>query len=127
MSYAQTGYVPIDNNAIERLMKQVAIGRKNWLFVGNVEAGERAAQLMSLVSSAKRHDLDVWFYLKDILERLLAGETDYKSMLPDVWKKSHPEAVRAHRVEERRDKAERKQYDRAKRLIKAKEKRALQA
>lgn len=127
MSYAQTGYVPIDNNAIERLMKQVAIGRKNWLFVGNVEAGERAAQLMSLVSSAKRHDLDVWFYLKDILERLLAGETDYKSMLPDVWKKAHPEAVRAHRVEERRDKAERKQYDRAKRLIKAKEKRALQA
>ena len=51
MSYAQTGYVPIDNNAIERLMKQVAIGRKNWLFVGNVGAGERAAQLMSLVSS----------------------------------------------------------------------------
>ena len=127
MSYAQTGYVPIDNNAIERLMKQVAIGRKNWLFVGNVEAGERAAQLMSLVSSAKRHDLDVWFYLKDILERLLAGETDYRTMLPDVWKKAHPEAVRAHRVEERRDKAERKQYDRAKRLIKAKEKRALQA
>ena len=84
MSYAQTGYVPIDNNAIERLMKQVAIGRKNWLFVGNVGAGERAAQLMSLVSSAKRRDLDVWFYLKDILERLLAGETDYKSMLPDV-------------------------------------------
>ena len=124
VSYAQTGYVPIDNNALERLMKQVALGRKNWLFVGNVEAGERAAQLMSLVSSAKRHDLDVWFYLKDILERLLAGETDYRTMLPDVWKQSHPEAVREHRAEERRDKAERKQYDRAKRLLDAKAKRA---
>jgi hypothetical protein len=40
-----------------------------------------------------------------------------------VWKKTHPEAVREHRVEERRDKAERKQYDRAKRLLAAKEKR----
>ncbi len=127
VSYAETGYVPIDNNAIERLMKQVALGRKNWLFVGNVEAGERAAKLMSLVSSAKRHDLDVWFYLKDILERLLAGETDYRTMLPDVWKQSHPEAVRAHRAEERRDKAERKQYDRAKRLLDAKAKRASKA
>jgi len=36
--YASTGFVPIDNNAIERLMKQVALGRKNWLFVGNVSA-----------------------------------------------------------------------------------------
>ena len=58
MSYTETGYVPIDNNATERLMKQVALGRKNWLFVGNVEAGERAAKLMSLVTGAKRHDLD---------------------------------------------------------------------
>ena len=127
VSYTETGYVPIDNNAIERLMKQVALGRKNWLFVGNVEAGERAAKLMSLVSSAKRHDLDVWFYLKDILERLLKGETDYSTMLPDVWKQSHPDAVRSHRAEERRDKAERKQYDRAKRLLDAKAKRAGQA
>ncbi len=123
MSYASTGFVPIDNNAIERLMKQVALGRKNWLFVGNVAAGERGAMLMSLVSSAKRHDLDVWKYVKDVLDQLLAGETDYHKLLPDVWKQSHPEAVRTHRVEERRDKAERKQYDRAKRLLAAKEKR----
>jgi transposase len=122
-SYASTGFVPIDNNAIERLMKQVALGRKNWLFVGNVAAGERSAMLMSLVSSAKRHDLDVWKYVKDVLDQLLAGETNYTKLLPDVWKQSHPEAVREHRVEERRDKAERKQYDRAKRLLEAKAKR----
>ncbi len=41
------------------LMREVALGRKNWLFVGNVEAGERSARLMSIVSSAKRNQLDV--------------------------------------------------------------------
>ncbi len=62
--------------------------------------------MMSLVSSAKRHDLDVWAYLKDVLDQLLAGETDYKKLLPDQWKLSHPEAVRVYRVQERRDKAD---------------------
>ena len=123
LSYAWTGFVPIDNNGTERLMKQVALGRKNWLFVGNVAAGERSAMLISLVSSAKRRDLDVWKYVKDVLDQLLEGETDYHKLLPDVWKQTHPEAVREHRGEERRDKAERKQYDRAKRLLAAKEKR----
>ena len=41
--YLTDGLVPIDNNDVEQLMKQVAIGRKNWLFVGSVEAGYRAA------------------------------------------------------------------------------------
>ncbi len=88
--YARDGRVPIDNNRVEQLMREVAIGRKNWLFVGNVESGERAARLMTIVSSAKRHQLDVWHYLKDVLSRLLAGETDYMQLLPDKWKQSHP-------------------------------------
>ena len=58
-----------------------------------------------------------------MLDQLLAVETDYHKLLPDVWKQTHPEVVREHRVEERRDKAERKQYDRARRLLAAKEKR----
>lgn len=115
--YVEDGRLPIDNNRIEQLMKQVAMGRKAWLFVGNVEAGERSAMLMSLVSSAKRHDLDVWMYLKDILDQLLAGETDYAKLLPDRWKADHPEAVRQYRVEERRDKADRKQLDAARRRL----------
>jgi transposase len=65
-------------------MREVAIGPKNWLFVSNVEAGERAASLMTLVSIAKRHQLDVWMYLRGILDRLLAGETDYSKLVPDV-------------------------------------------
>ena len=116
-AYVQDGRVPIDNNCVEQLMKQVAIGRKAWLFVGNVEAGERSAMMMSLVSSAKRHDLDVNLYIQDVLEQLLAGSTDYHSLLPDQWKLSHPEAIRVYRQEERRDKADRKQVAAAKRRL----------
>ena len=76
-------------------------------------AGERAADFLTLVRSALRNDLDVWAYLKDILSRMLAGETDYAALRPDVWRRSHPEAIREYRVTERRDRAARKQYRRA--------------
>ncbi|HBO44540.1 MAG TPA: hypothetical protein DD670_11515 [Planctomycetaceae bacterium] len=62
-----------------------------------------------------RNDLDVWAYVKDVLDRLLAGSTDYDSLRPDDWKTSHPEAVRVYRTEERRDRADRKQHRRARR------------
>lgn len=117
--FVRDGRIPIDNNSVEQLMKQVAMGRKAWLFVCSVEAGEQSAQLMTLTSSARRHDLDVWTYVKDVLDQLLAGSTDYHSLLPDVWKQVHPEAVRMYRVEERRDKAERKQLNAARRRLAA--------
>ena len=113
--YLNDGRLPIDNNEVEQLMKQVAIGRKNWLFVGSVAAGERAADFLTLVSSAVRNDLDVWAYVKDVLDRLLAGSTDYDSLLPHVWRAHHPESIRQYRVEERRDRADRKQRRRANR------------
>ena len=94
-----------------------SMGRKAWLFVSSVESGEQSTQLMSVVSSAKRHDLDVWTYVKDVLDQLLAGTTDYEQLLSDVWNRSHPEAVRVFREEERRDKAERKQYEAAQRRL----------
>lgn len=115
--FVSDGRIPIDNNYVEQLMKQVALGRKAWLFVGNVQAGERSAMMMTLVSSAKRHDLDVGLYIKDVLDQLLAGCTEYHSLLPDQWKQQHPEAIRQYRQEERRDKAERKQYRAAKRRL----------
>lgn len=62
--YLSDGRLPIDNNDVEQLMKQVAIGRKNWLFIGSVLAGERAANFLTLVSSALRNDLDVYADLK---------------------------------------------------------------
>ncbi|MBM4057057.1 MAG: IS66 family transposase, partial [Planctomycetes bacterium] len=109
------GLMPIDNNDAEQLMKQVALGRKNWMFIGSVDAGYRAADLMSLVSSAERNDLDVFPYVKDVLGRLLNGDADYESLRPDVWKAVHPEAVRVYRVEERRSRADAQSFKRARR------------
>lgn len=115
--YLDDGLLPIDNNETEQLMKQVALGRKNWMFIGSVAAGYRAADLMSLVSSAARNDLDVFLYVKDVLDRLLAGERDYDALRPDVWKQSHPEAIRIYRQEERRSRADAKAVKRARRRI----------
>ncbi len=117
--FARDGRLPIDNNSVEQLMKQVAMGRKAWLFVCGVAGGEQSAMMMTLVSSARRHDLDVGVYMKDVLDQLLAGSTDYHRLLPDVWKQSHPEAIREYRVAERRDKAERKQVRAARRRLAA--------
>jgi len=115
--YLDDGLMPIDNNETEQLMKQVALGRKNWMFIGSVAAGYRAADLMSLVSSAHRNDLDIFVYVKDVLDRLLAGETNYDDLRPDVWKQSHPEAIRIYRVEERQARADAKAVKRARRRV----------
>ena len=112
-TYLTDGRCPIDNNDVEQLMKQVALGRKNWLFVGSVDAGRRAADFLTLVSSAVRNDLDVWSYIKDVLDRLLAGATDYAVLRPDAWAAAHPEKIREYRTTERRDRADRKKNRRA--------------
>jgi hypothetical protein len=69
------------------------------------------------VSSAARNDLDVFLYVKDVLDRLLAGEMDYDALRPDVWKQSHPEEIRIYRQEERRSRADAKAVTRARRRI----------
>ncbi len=103
--YLDDPRLPMDNNETEQLMKQVALGRKNWLFAGSVAGGERSAGFLTLASSALRNDLDVWLYVKDVLDQLLAGSTDYERLLPWNWAASHPEAIRTYRVEERRDRS----------------------
>lgn len=82
--FLKDGSVSIDNNEVEQLMKQIAEGRKNWLFIWSVAAWERAADFMRLVSSGLRNDLDVWCYIRDVLEQLLSGSTDHESLGPDV-------------------------------------------
>lgn len=96
-------------------MKQVAICGRNWLFIGDVEPGYRAADLLTLISSAVRHDRDVFVYRKDVLDRLLAGETDYHAFRPDIWKAAHPRAIRVCREEERAARADAKATKRARR------------
>ncbi len=113
--YLSNGDLPIDNNLTEQLMKQVAVGRKNWLFTGSVPGGERTAGFLTLASSALHNDLDVWAYVKDVLDQLLSGLTDYESLLPWKWAKSHPESIRQYRVEERRNRRDHQRTARANR------------
>jgi transposase len=115
--FLSDGRIPIDNNDVEQLMKQVATGRKNWLFIGSVEAGYRAAILLTIVSTAHRHQLDVWAYVKDVLDRLLAGERDLTSLQAERWGQAHPEAIRQYRVEEARYRADAKATRRARRRL----------
>ena len=114
--YLDDALVPIDNNDVEQLMKQVAVGRKNWLFIGSVAAGDQAAMLMTLTSSALRNDLHVGMYLQAVLDALLAGSTDYAALAPDVWAGQHPEAIRRYRQEERQERATAKAIRLAQRL-----------
>ena len=88
----------IDNNTAERTLKPVAIGRKNWLFVGSKQGGHRAAILFSLVQMCKRLEVEPWAYLKDLFGRLpMLGEKpsveELDRLLPDNWLKEHPEHV----------------------------------
>ena len=117
--YTTDGRFPIDNNETEHLMKQVATGRKNWMHIGSVAAGVRAANLLTIVSTAARNDLDVWAYLKDVLDQILAGCTDWESLRADRWKEQHPEAVRTYRADERRDAVDRRRVRRATRRLHA--------
>jgi transposase len=112
--------IPIDNNDCEQLMKRVATGRKNWLFKGSLAAGERAANLMTIIGTAVRNDLDVSAYLRDVLQQALDGQTDWASLSPDRWKETHPESIRVYRQEERRQAADRKRSRRAGRRVKKK-------
>ena len=68
--YAEDGGLEIDNNAAERALRAVALGRKNYLFAGSDAGGERAAAIYSLLGSAKLNDLDPELYLRHVLERI---------------------------------------------------------
>ena len=68
--YADDGRIEMDNNAAEREIRAVALGRKNWLFAGSDAGGDRAAAMYSLIGSAKLNGLDPQAYLRHVLERI---------------------------------------------------------
>jgi hypothetical protein len=68
--YCENGLLEIDNNAAERELRAVALGRKNYLFAGSDAGGERAAAIYSLIGSAKLNGLDPEAYLRDVLSRI---------------------------------------------------------
>jgi transposase len=84
--YTEAGFLAIDNNVAEREMKKVAIGRKNWLFVGSPQGGQTAAVLLSFTSTCQRLGVEPWAYLQDVLTRLpTTAPTDLDDLLPDRW------------------------------------------
>jgi len=89
--YLDDGDLEIDNNAAERELRGVAIGRKNYLFVGSDNGGHTAATLYSLITSATRHGHDPYHYLLDVIDRISdhpANQLD--DLLPDRWKPLAP-------------------------------------
>ncbi len=118
--YTSDGRLTIDNNVSERTLRLQAIGRKNGQFLGSVEAGPRAAILFTILAGAKRHHLEPWAYLRDVLLRLSAGETELESLLPDRWAASHPGHVLQHRLDESRRRAARQKATRERRRARKK-------
>ena len=75
------------------------------LFLGSQQAGPRAAILFTVLAGAKRHRIEPWAYLRELLMRLHADDLRLDEMLPDRWAADHPESVLAYRLEESRQKA----------------------
>jgi len=89
--YSSDARLNIDNNVSERTLREYVIGRKNWLFFGSPEAGKKSAVIMSILSSARRHGLNEYDYLVDVLYRLSDWNPkvdSLESLLPDCWVQS---------------------------------------
>ena len=85
--YIDDGELAADNNRIENLIRSVALGRKNWLFAGNLRAGQRAAAIMSLLHTARLNGHESYAYLKDVLQRLPTQPASaLADLLPYRWK-----------------------------------------
>ncbi|MFC1806571.1 IS66 family transposase [Planctomycetota bacterium] len=88
--YLDDGDLAIDNNAAERELRAIAVGRKNWLFLGSNRGGRRAAIAYSLIATCKRHDIDPFAYLRDVLERVATHPSSgIAVLLPPNWKAAH--------------------------------------
>jgi transposase len=87
--YLADGRVEIDNNLVENAIRPTAIGKKNWLFVGDARAGERSAIIYTVIESCRRRGLDPYAYLKDVLTRLpRLTNRQVPEVTPEAWGKS---------------------------------------
>lgn len=89
-NYMLDGDLRLDNNLAEQEMKRIAIGKKNWYFIGSDDAGKHSAVLLSLISTCKRHGVNANDYLKDVLQILTADpQADLDPLLPQNWKRNN--------------------------------------
>ena len=68
--FLSDGKIEIDNNAAERAMRSIALGRKNWLFAGSDAGGETAAAIYTITETAKLNGINPWKYLKQVLTKI---------------------------------------------------------
>jgi hypothetical protein len=87
--YLADGRVEIDNNLVENAIRPTAIGKKNWLFVGEAEAGERSAIIYTVIECCRRRGLNPFAYLRDVLTRLPnMTNRQIPEVTPATWQKS---------------------------------------
>ena len=80
------GRLRLDNNASERELRRIAVGRKAWLFVGSDDHGQSAGHLLSLIASARLHRIDPEAYLRDLFRVLAHWPRDrYLELAPKYW------------------------------------------
>jgi transposase len=84
--YIDDGRVEIDNNIAERAMRPLGIGRKNWRFAGSDKGGERIANILTIIETAKLHGQNPEIYLTDVLTRIQDHPKDrLQELLPWLW------------------------------------------
>jgi len=93
--FVDDGRLEIDNNLCENAIRPTAIGKKNFLFIGHPEAGQRSAVIYSVLGSCRRHGINPAEYLQAVFERLPRAKTsDLKSLTPAAWAKARRAAQR---------------------------------
>ena len=92
--FVADGRIEIDSNLVENAIRPCAIGRRNWLFVGHPEAGDRPAIFYSLMASCRRHGINPLEYLRDVLTRIPGAKiADIEKFTPAEWAKARRLAV----------------------------------
>ncbi len=96
LPFLADGRLEIDNNLVENAIRPTALGKKNWLFFGAADAGERSAIIYTLIESCRRRGLDPYAYLRDVLTRLPTMATSgIKDVTPTAWAKAQRSQPRA--------------------------------
>lgn len=85
----------LTNNEVERDLRTWVLDRKTWLFCGHDESAQRAAAAMTIITTCKKLGIDPRSYMRDTLQRILAGEKDLASLLPENYKPAIPEHAQA--------------------------------
>jgi len=92
--YLVNGRLEIDNNLVENAIRPTAVGKKNWLFIGEAEAGERGAMLYTLIECCRRRGMDPYSYLRDVLTRLPdMTNRQIPEVTPAAWAKARAQLI----------------------------------